>query len=53
MGELQRALVANPGDLALQAEVARWMIEHGHEEEGVRWARKILGERRIIPRRIA
>ncbi len=45
MGELQRALVKNPKDMALQAEVARWMIEHGHEEEGLRWARKILGEK--------
>ena len=53
LGKLQQALVANPGDRRLQAEVARWMIEHGHEEEGIRWARKILGERPDIPRRIA
>lgn len=45
LSKLQQALVANPGDLGLQGEVARWMIEHGHEEEGIRWARKILGER--------
>ncbi len=45
LSKLQQALVANPGDPALQGEVARWMIEHGHEEEGLRWARKILGER--------
>ncbi|WZP00349.1 tetratricopeptide repeat protein [Isosphaeraceae bacterium EP7] len=45
LGKLQLALVTNPGDLGLQGEIAHWMIEHGHEEEGIRWARKILDER--------
>ena len=45
LSKLQQALVANPGDPRLQGEVMRWMFEHGHEEEGLRWARKILGER--------
>ncbi len=49
LNKLQRALVANPGDPGLQGEVARWMIEHGHEEEGLRWARKILGEKANHP----
>ncbi len=43
--KLQKALIANPANPGLQGEVARWLIEHGHEEEGLRWARKILGER--------
>ncbi|QDV37762.1 tetratricopeptide repeat protein [Tautonia plasticadhaerens] len=45
LAEIQQQLIQNPGDPALQVEIARWLIEHGHEEEGIRWARKVLGER--------
>lgn len=45
LSQLQQALLANPEDPKLQVEVARWLIEHGHEEEGIHWARKLLGER--------
>jgi tetratricopeptide (TPR) repeat protein len=45
LGEVQQALVRDPKSLDLQAEVARWMVEHGREPEGLRWARKVLGER--------
>lgn len=33
-----------PGDLARQYEIARWLFDHGHTEEGLRWAEKILKE---------
>jgi tetratricopeptide (TPR) repeat protein len=41
----QKELLRDPTNIGLQAEIARWMLEHGHETEGLRWARKILGER--------
>jgi Flp pilus assembly protein TadD len=40
--ETRKALVKSPGDLPLQAEAARWLIEHGHAEEGLRWAKRVL-----------
>jgi tetratricopeptide (TPR) repeat protein len=33
-----------PRDLAHQCQAARWLIDHGHPEEGVRWAEKVLAE---------
>jgi tetratricopeptide (TPR) repeat protein len=45
LGEIQQALVRDPKSPDLQAEVARWMIDHGHDEEGLRWARKALRDR--------
>jgi tetratricopeptide (TPR) repeat protein len=42
--KIQHALVRDPRNIALQAEIARWLVGHGHEEEGCRWARKIVGE---------
>jgi tetratricopeptide (TPR) repeat protein len=41
---LLRSLLNAPGDTALQLNAARWLFEHGHPEEGLRWAQKILGE---------
>jgi tetratricopeptide (TPR) repeat protein len=43
--KIQRALLHDPENIELQARVANWLIEHGHEQEGLRWARKILSER--------
>jgi Flp pilus assembly protein TadD len=42
IAELRRALTQNPGDDDLRCEVARWLIEHGHEEEGLEWTELIL-----------
>ncbi|WP_152049566.1 tetratricopeptide repeat protein [Tautonia marina] len=39
---LRDALVRDPGNAELQYETARWLIEHGHAEEGVRWAEKAI-----------
>jgi tetratricopeptide (TPR) repeat protein len=38
---LTEMLVA-PGDLDHQFDAARWLFEHGHPEEGLRWTEKIL-----------
>ena len=35
-------MLAAPGDLDRQYDSARWLFEHGHPEEGLRWAEKIL-----------
>ena len=40
--ELRKSLVQRPDDLDLRSEVARWLVEHGHEEEGLDWTRLIL-----------
>jgi tetratricopeptide (TPR) repeat protein len=44
MAETQRKLLRTPHDLALRGQAARWMLEHGMEAEGLRWARGILGD---------
>ena len=38
-------LIATPHDRQSQLEVARWMFDHAHDQEGARWAEKILAER--------
>jgi len=42
MNKLVEALYIRPDDRRLQYDSARWLFEHGHPEEGMRWARKIL-----------
>ena len=39
---LRDALVRAPNDVDLEYRAARWLIEHDHAEEGVRWAEKAL-----------
>ncbi|QDV38419.1 tetratricopeptide repeat protein [Tautonia plasticadhaerens] len=39
---LRDALVRDPNNVDLQHEAARWLIEHDHAEEGIRWAEKAL-----------
>lgn len=43
--ELRDRLVRNPHDLDAHCEIARWMIDHGHDREGIRWAEKALQQR--------
>ncbi|APW63582.1 tetratricopeptide repeat protein [Paludisphaera borealis] len=38
-------LVADPHDRDSQLAIARWMFDHAHEDEGARWAGRILDER--------
>lgn len=45
LNEARTQLIAQPHDRASQLVIARWMFDHGHEDEGARWARRILEER--------
>ena len=45
MAQLQYDLLRNPNDLASRFEVARWLLEHGKADEGLRWTREILRTR--------
>jgi tetratricopeptide (TPR) repeat protein len=43
--ELRQNLAQRPGDADLRSEVSRWLIEHGHETEGLEWAELTLRAR--------
>jgi Flp pilus assembly protein TadD len=45
-----RQNLKDPNDVAARYEVAKWLLEHGHAEEGLKWTREIL---RIDPRHAA
>jgi tetratricopeptide (TPR) repeat protein len=40
--QLRDKLLKDPSDQESRFEVARWMLEHGHAEEGLRWTKEIL-----------
>jgi len=40
--QLRFRLVKHPHDLDARFQVARWMMEHGHEQEGLKWTKEIL-----------
>jgi tetratricopeptide (TPR) repeat protein len=40
--QLRHKLLKTPGDLAARFALARWMLEHGHEKEGLAWTKEIL-----------
>lgn len=42
IADLRAALVERPNDADLRSEAARWLIEHGHEKEGLEWTELIL-----------
>jgi tetratricopeptide (TPR) repeat protein len=42
LNEARARLAISPHDRGAQTEIARWMIEHGQEREGVRWAEHVL-----------
>ena len=35
-------MLKNPQDLDTRFKVAKWMMEHGHEDEGLKWTKEIL-----------
>jgi tetratricopeptide (TPR) repeat protein len=41
-GEISDGLLRNPLDLQLRSEAARWLMEHGHDQEAVDWANLVL-----------
>jgi Flp pilus assembly protein TadD len=43
--ELHDRLSRSPGDVQLWYEIAAWLIENGHEEEGLRWAERTVRDR--------
>jgi tetratricopeptide (TPR) repeat protein len=40
--QLRYSVLKNPSDLDTRFQVARWMMEHGHEDEGLKWTKEIL-----------
>lgn len=38
----RETVLKKPADLAAHFEVARWMLLHGHDDEGLRWTAEIL-----------
>ena len=47
---LRSNIVQDPDDLKSRFAVARWMLTHGHADEGLKWTREIL---RVAPRHAA
>jgi tetratricopeptide (TPR) repeat protein len=44
LGKLLDSMLKTPNDERLQYDAARWLFDHGHPEEGLRWAEKNLRE---------
>lgn len=42
IADILTALYQSPDDPKLQFNAARWLFDHGHADEGIRWANKIL-----------
>jgi tetratricopeptide (TPR) repeat protein len=45
LNQARSRLISSPKDRQSQLEIARWMFDHVHDQEGVRWAEKILADR--------
>ena len=45
LSEARRRLITSPQDWQSQLIIARWMFDHDHGQQGVRWADKILADR--------
>ncbi len=39
---LQYRLIHAPNDIGLQLQMARWLLDHGHASEGIRWCEKVI-----------
>lgn len=44
LNTLQARLRQTPDDPAVELQLARWLVAHGKDKEGTRWAQKILTE---------
>jgi tetratricopeptide (TPR) repeat protein len=40
--QLRFNILKDPNDLESRFEVAKWMLEHGHADEGLKWTKEIL-----------
>jgi predicted Zn-dependent protease len=45
VADLRQTLVQQPENADVRCEVARWLIEHGHEKEGLEWTHLILRQK--------
>lgn len=43
--DLRKGLVERPDDIELRCAAALWLIAHGHDKEGLDWARLVLRQR--------
>ncbi|MFM7739792.1 MAG: tetratricopeptide repeat protein [Planctomycetota bacterium] len=44
MDEIRKLLVSEPNNIAIRIEAAIWLINHGHEAEGLQWANLVLNK---------
>ncbi len=42
MSDLRGELVKRPKDIPLRLEISQWLLDHGHDEEGLSFAKQIL-----------
>jgi tetratricopeptide (TPR) repeat protein len=42
LSRIRRALIQTPNNAKLQTEAAKWLLAHGHEDEGLEWANRVL-----------
>jgi hypothetical protein len=42
LNELKANLLRSPGDPDIETEIGRWMLDHGHDEEGRRSAEEVI-----------
>ncbi len=42
MADLRSSLVKKPKDIAIRIEIAEWLLNHAHDDEGLLWAKQIL-----------
>ncbi len=50
LNELKARLLQTPNQPELEVQIAEWMIDHGHDDEGARWAEKVLRNHPRHPR---
>lgn len=53
MADIRKALVLSPKSLDLRCDAAEWLLDHGHETEGLEWTALILRERPDHPKTCA
>jgi tetratricopeptide (TPR) repeat protein len=42
INQIHNEIVAKPNDVNVRFQAAEWMLEHGHDEEGLRWTNEVL-----------
>ena len=40
--QLRYVVLKDPQDMGARFQIAKWMMEHGHEDEGLKWTKEIL-----------